>query len=60
MVQNLGLLPTFHSAYERAEVLHALRYGIEKNWKNTHVKFKLVKLIEKLIFPLKFYTFVPP
>ena len=38
---------------DRAEVLHALSYDIELSWKNSPGKFKLVKLIEKSIFPPK-------
>ena len=34
---------------DRAEVLHALSYDIELNWKNNPVKFKFVNLIEKSI-----------
>ena len=45
---------------DRAEVLHAARYDIELNWKNTTNDFKLVLRFENSTFPPKFYIYVPP
>ena len=50
----------FTQPMDRAELLHTASYDTELNWKNTPDKFKLVKLIEKSIFPPEKYTFVPP
>ena len=44
----------FTRPMDRAELLHVLSYDIELHWKNSPGKFKLVKLIEKLISPADF------
>ena len=53
-METLKEFKLFAQPMDRAEVLHALSYDIELNWKNTPGKFKLVKLIEKYIFPKKY------
>ena len=46
----------FTQFMDRAELLHAPRYGTRLNWKNIPVEFNLVKLIEKHILPPEKYN----
>ena len=55
-METLNGFQLFTLPMDRAELLHTARYDARLSWKNMFGKFKLVKLIEKSIFPLKKYT----
>ena len=47
--ETLNSFKLFSGPMDRAVVLHALSYDIERNWKNTPGKFNLAKLVENEI-----------
>ena len=60
-METLNAFKLFAQHMDRAEILHAVSYDIGLSWKNILGEFfKLVKLIEKLIFPPKNHIFIPP